>query len=158
MQVQVNFRPTFGTPCYMRPPAGDTAGETERMVAKLIRRELERRQWRIVRNNVTKIQFRPGAWTQFGEPGMPDLLAIQYLRNDGLAVVLWVETKREYGGRLGDAQITWRDQEKRRGATVIVTSDPGKFLRDYEELLGWIHRPPYSIPGHQATFEQSFGD
>jgi hypothetical protein len=130
----------------------------ERIVAHEVRRALVQRHWRIVRNNVSKVQFRPGNWTQFGEPGMPDLLAIQYLDRLGLAAVLWVETKRQYGGKMGDDQIAWRERETTHGAIVIVTNDPSEFLIEYERRLGWIHRPPHSIPGHQSNFSLSVGN
>lgn len=122
--------------------------ELERAVAHDVRRELVQRHWRVIRNNVTKVQFRPGEWTQFAEPGMPDFLAIHYLDTRGNALVLWVETKR-LGGKLGDGQKQWREKEVDRGGVVIVAFSIDDFLAQYEARLGWIHQAPYSIPGHQ---------
>lgn len=128
----------------------------ERLVAHDVRAALVQRHWRVIRNNVTKVQFRPGVWTQFAEPGMPDFLALQYLDARGNGLILWVETKR-LGGKLGDDQIKWRDKEVRQGAVVIVAASIEDFLGQYEDRVGWIHRPPYSIPGHQSKFELSWG-
>jgi hypothetical protein len=124
----------------------------EKIVAKDVRHALQQRQWRVIRNNVTKVQFSPGVWTQFAEKGMPDFLAIHYLDTKGHALVLWVETKR-LGGRLGEDQAVWHGKETTLGGVVITAFTIDDFLAQYEARLGWIHRAPYSIPGHQSTFE-----
>lgn len=123
----------------------------EVVVAHGVRQALVQRHWRVIRNNVTKVQFRPGVWTQFAEPGMPDFLAIHYLDTHGLAVLLWVETKRLQLGRLADEQTKWHQRETTYGAVVIVARSVDDFLAQYDNKVGWIHHAPYSIPGHQSN-------
>ena len=125
----------------------------ENVVAHGVRQALIQRHWRVIRNNVTKVQFRPGVWTQFAEPGMPDFLALHYLNTRGNAVVLWVETKRLQQGRLTDEQTKWNQRELGYGGVVIVARSVDDFLAQYESRLGWIHDPPYSIPGHQSKLQ-----
>jgi len=84
---------------------------------------------------------------------MPDLLAIRYLHANGVSIVAWIETKRQRGGQLGVDQIKWRDIEQKLGAVVLLSNDFDAFLAEYEARFSWLHKPPYSVPGHQGRLE-----
>jgi hypothetical protein len=131
--------------------------QLERIVARQVRGALEKRHWRVIRNSVTKVQWRPGQWTPYGEPGMPDFQAIYYLHpHKGITVTVWVETKK-LGGGLGEEQVKWQREERKRGGIVLVSYTFQEFLTQYEQLFGWLHQPPFSRPGHQLQLEK-FGE
>ena len=79
----------------------------------------------------------------FGEPGMPDLLAIRYAQNPEWSVnvrleiklgcdVIWIEFKRP-GGRLSAKQKEWHLAERSRGALTIILGE------DCEASIeGWL--------------------
>lgn len=89
----------------------------------------------------------------FGEPGMPDLLALRYWNRgdpaqgyrprvegkvyDPLAEVLWIEFKRP-GGRVSPKQAEWHRNERLRGAlTVIMGQDCGASV---DGFLAWYRK------------------
>jgi len=68
-------------------------------------------------------------------------------------MTLWIETKRNRGGKLSDAQIEWQTAERARGAIVLNVSKFEEFKEWYFDNLGWIHTgdgPP--VPGNLDLF------
>lgn len=126
----------------------------EREVDKQVSKFLVERGWRRIRFQRTVI---PGMF-QTGEPGIPDCQYVRYLDRSGLAVVIWVETKRTRGGKVGQDQIDWRNREKERGAVVLKVNDAEELRREYERRFTWLHQPPWNakVPqpvGHQTSIE-----
>lgn len=109
----------------------------EKHVTEQVKSYLEFRGWRLIRHNVTKVQSVYGQWTQFGENGMPDYLALKYLP-DGVSLHLWLEFKR-LKGKLEAHQIAWHNTERLRGAIVWRVDEIKSFIVRYEAQFGWVH-------------------
>lgn len=103
----------------------------ERDITRQVCDFLKYRGWRLLRHNVTKLPIK-GQWVSFGEEGIPDYSAIYYLRNHA-ALVIWLEFKRQKGGRLGDAQHAWAEKEGRLGATVLKINNFREFEQFYRD-------------------------
>lgn len=112
----------------------------ERDVSQQVRDFLSFRGWRVLRNNVTKAKDYAGNWTSYGEPGMPDFLALFYFRKEqpGACAALWVECKQE-GARLRANQVVWHTAEIARNALVVVADDFETFHQWYWSNLSWVH-------------------
>ena len=93
----------------------------ERDITRTVRDYLELRGWRPVRINAGP----------FGKSGMPDFLFLHYQRR----LAIWIEFKGPQG-RLSPKQKTWIDEERRRGAIVLVVRDIDELIRWYEERYG----------------------
>jgi len=126
----------------------------ERDVAKQLRDFLEFRGWRRVRMTVG-MAMGGGGMMSLGERGMPDLLYIRYFTKPrGGALAFWAETKRPGGGkdcrcRAGDKKLCrhcqqrkWREEERLRGALVVVVDDLREFHEWYDSTFGWLHSGP----------------
>lgn len=114
----------------------------ERDVSQQVKDFLGFRGWRVFRNNVTRLQDKNGKWIAFGEPGMPDLLALHYrldTKFTGMAACLWVEVKQP-GGKPRPHQAEWHKTETAMGATVVVVDDFRVFEDWYWEEFGWVHQ------------------
>jgi hypothetical protein len=142
----------------LRAPKPATADLLEKHVSRQVRDFLEARGWRILRNGCTKFRDYSGRWTQIGEVGAPDFLALKYLdKSRGVAVALWIELKRSTRGRLSEDQAKWRDAETRLGAIVLRVDDVDDFMRLYDQRFAWIHTEGWSDAGHQTRmlFEET---
>ena len=76
-----------------------------------------------------------------GELGMPDLLAIRYVRNSGAAEVLWIEVKRTFGQKATKAfvrQHEWHARERRRGAVTVIAGED--FEASVDGFVLWYKR------------------
>jgi len=93
----------------------------ERDITRTVRDYLELRGWRAVRINAGP----------FGKAGMPDFLWIHYQRR----LMFWTEMKAP-GGRLGPLQSQWIEDERKRGALVLVVGDVTAFINFYEKTFG----------------------
>lgn len=111
----------------------------ERDVMRLTCDFLAAHRWRLLRNNVTRVQHQNGDWTQYGESGMPDYLALRYLP-DSLAAVLWLEFKAPRG-RLSRLQELWHARERKDGATICVVNDFDSFREFYRERFDRADSP-----------------
>lgn len=132
----------------------------EKHVARPVRDFLRAHGWRIVR---TEFVFVPGARST-GEPGMPDDIALYYLKG-GQAYVLWLEYKgpndqRTCRCRPGDKnpckvcrQKKWHADEKARGGRVVQIDDADWFFSEYERAYGFLHRDR-PAPSVQMAFAE----
>jgi hypothetical protein len=102
----------------------------ERHVSRLVCDFLQAAGWRLIRNNVTKQKDSRGRWTQFGETGMPDFLALYY-RGGFDALAMWLEFKRPKRGKLARHQELWHARERRDGAAVVTVDDYDSFRAFY---------------------------
>jgi hypothetical protein len=72
-----------------------------------------------------------------GEPGMPDCLAIRYrgkLGRECYADVLFIEWKRQKGGKVSLTQKLWHSIERVRGAkTLIAGMDFDPSIEGFQE-------------------------
>ena len=103
----------------------------EKDISRTVCDFLKAQGWRLIRMNVSTVNFR-GQWVNYGEKGMPDYLAVYYL-HDGFALLLWLEFKRQRGGRLSAEQVAWSEKERRDGAVVFTVSDIDHFRQWYDE-------------------------
>lgn len=126
--------------------------EVEKHVSQQVRDFLEPRGWRRIRFQATVI---PGSF-RTAEPGMSDTLFIKYLTDEdderaGLAAVIWIETKRFSRGKRSEDQVKWHHREKKLGAITRFVNDIDDFMREYDRLFGWLHRP--GMTPDQLRFE-----
>jgi hypothetical protein len=125
----------------------------EREVSRQISDYLGWHGWRRIRNQSGVATNAGGGTFRFGEKGIPDLLFLRYIpEHPGIALVLWVETKRAKG-KLAPEQLKWQHDERLRGALVANAFSLETFSEWYQETLGWIHTadgPP--IPGNLHLF------
>lgn len=121
----------------MMQPAFVRNGLSEREVTQQHKDFLRLRGWRMIRFQATIV---PGKF-QTTERGMPDFLAVRYVREapKGRALLFWLELKRPKGGRLAPAQIEWRRKEELAGGLVVVSSDLEAFEKWYSAWFGWLH-------------------
>lgn len=126
----------------------------ERDVSRQVSDFLGYRGWRRIRNQVGVTTNMAGNTFRFGEKGMPDLMFLRYVpAHQPWTMVLWIETKRNKGGRLSEHQIAWQDGEKILGALVINVECFEKFAEWYERELGWIHSAAGpDVPGNLGLF------
>lgn len=119
-------------------------------VTQQVKDFLQAKRWRVVRHQRTVV---PGQF-QSGEPGIPDLQAIYYLR-EGTGVILWLELKGPRDKRVCNCawrvkahkkgkcgvclQADWQTRERSRGAQVWVVDNFEKFERQYYAAFGWLH-------------------
>ena len=94
----------------------------EKDITRTVRDYLQLRGWRPVRINAGP----------FGKAGMPDFLMLRYGAH---LQAFWLEVKSSTG-RLSQVQALWIDEERRRGATVIVCGDVDRFIEWYEASYG----------------------
>jgi hypothetical protein len=116
----------------------------ERDVTRQVTGFLRAHRWRLIRMNVTTLQLR-GQWVRFGETGIPDYLALYYLP-DSLAVVLWLEFKRERKGKLRREQELWHAREKKDGAVICTVTDYDTFREFY---AAQFDRPDSPVKGQR---------
>lgn len=98
---------------------------------------LELDGWRRVRTDLKHLR---GMGVQ--EPGMADDLFIRYVsvarakeyENFGWAEVMWIEWKKK-GGRAGDHQLDWQNNERYRGARVLLAGQ--HFAASIEGFRDW---------------------
>ena len=125
----------------------------ERHVISPVLDLLRYHHWRIIR-----CEYRPGSPMQapVGEAGMPDYLALHYLRGDGVVAAMWLEFKspsdrrecRCAGKNAGKkrvppctvcAQKRWADEEEQLGAVVLRRVDNFEAFREwYMQKYSWI--------------------
>lgn len=120
----------------------------ERDVTKQVCDFLRAHRWRLIRMNVTKVK-RLGRWTQFGETGMADYLALQYLPGS-LAAVMWIEFKQSKG-KLAKHQELWHARERRDGAAVYTVRDYDSFRAFYRDTFD---RPGSPVRGQRELIER----
>lgn len=111
--------------------------------------------WRVFRMEPVSDRSRGRG---FGEPGMPDLLAIRYNEHVALATLasterqyrseveaMWLEVKRP-GGRVAHHQRNWITVERASGALVLLAGEdfeatPEGFAKWYREQSGLLRKP-----------------
>jgi hypothetical protein len=102
--------------------------------------------WRRYRMTSGLFTAPSGYKVTVGEPGIPDLLFIRYVRPDqfdkptGVAYLLWVETKRAKGGKKAEAQAEWHVDEERLGGLIYTCNDVGDFRDWYYKRFGFLHQ------------------
>lgn len=116
----------------------------ERDITKQVCDFLRAHRWRLIRMNVSKVQFNDAGWMQFGESGMADYLALYYLP-DSLAVAMWLEFK-QAKGKLARHQELWHARERKDGASVYVVRDYDSFRKFYDAAFD---RPGSPVKGQR---------
>jgi hypothetical protein len=121
--------PPAGTPSVPEKPAHNVP---ERLIARECERILEEDGWRTLRCEPVSDRSRGRG---FGEPGMPDLLALRYRRQSPAGCeCIWVEWKRP-GGRVKKHQAAWHARERARGAMTAVAGVD--FPASVDGFTGW---------------------
>lgn len=77
-----------------------------------------------------------------GNKGYADWTFTKYLRSKypGLSVTCHIETKREKGGIVRQAQADWRRDEEAKGAVVMKADSFDTFRADYYRIFGWLKK------------------
>lgn len=122
----------------------------ERDITRQVCDFLRVHRWRLIRMNVSKVQFNDAGWTQFGETGMPDYLALYYLP-DSLAVAMWLEFKQRKG-KLARHQELWHARERKDGASVYTVRDYESFRTFYAATFD---RPDSPVKGQRELMVSS---
>jgi len=119
---------------------------SEAEVTKQVTDYMEARGWRLIRMNRGFFQRPDGSALSFGEPGMPDYLALHYRP----AANVWIEMKRPAGAKprciclskkprqrcTACDQARWQLEERARGGTVWII-DGLERLERYLEAGGY---------------------
>ena len=135
---------------HARVPA-ETFVLSEKDIQKTVTDHLKSEGWRVFE---FEHEFSERKKKTLGEPGMPDILAIQYevtpIDTEGFskrlrdrcaagAIVLWIELKRiDKRGRTtkaGAHQKAWHEAERARGALVVVAGED--FPASIEGWMAW---------------------
>lgn len=111
-----------------------TGKQLEKEIVAAVKSFMESKGWRPIRMQRTTV---PGSFST-GEPGIPDFLWLNYVRDSGICVHLWTEFKRP-GGKLSEKQVQWIARERMRGALVAVVDDVKEYCEWYQRTFGWLH-------------------
>jgi hypothetical protein len=108
----------------------------ERVLLLNIRGFLQAKNWRTYRHSVGLVSGGGGTFST-AEKGTPDLEAHYYFAA-GVALVLWIETKRARKAPKPH-QSAWQERERKLGATVWTVDDFADFVSLYEHDFAWLH-------------------
>jgi hypothetical protein len=122
----------------------------EAQVAKELQKFMALHGWRRFRMTSGLFTAPSGCPVRVGEPGIPDLLFVRYVRREtatfgasvasGVAYLLWVETKRAKGGKKAEEQAEWHRDEEILGGLVYTCSDLDDFRDWYFKRFGFLHK------------------
>jgi len=122
----------------------------EAEVAKAVQKFMAMHGWRRFRMTSGLFTAPSGCPVRVGEPGIPDLLFVRYVRREtttfgaslasGVAYLLWVETKRAKGGKKADEQAEWDKVGEAIGALIYTCNDLEAFREWYYKRFGFLHQ------------------
>ena len=118
--------------------------ELEKDITKAVRDFLKLRGWRPFR--MQHVNLGSSMSFSAGEKSMPDYLFLRYLPGSvlGGSIVLWIEFKAP-SKQATVAQVEWHQDERERGAIVLVVDNPKKFAELYDKQFGFLHSGPHGI-------------